>query len=518
MNFWTPENIRECTGGKWLAEPPADAGTVAGVTTDSRSVRVGQAFFALRGEKFDGHDYLTSSAQSGAAVLVVSDAEKARSAHTGKVGVILVEDTLFALQKLASAYRDHLRACGTRVIGVVGSNGKTTTRNLIHTVLAAAFRGTQSPKSFNNHIGVPLTILAAGAGTAKTQGVTATRKTARRGDSTPHKDADDFVVVEIGTNHPGEVDALARLARPDAVVVTSIGHEHMEFFKTLDGVAIEEASILPHVAPDGLAVIEGDAATRFERLKLIPEGLKVWTYGPHHAESAATFYDEPVTDGDTQTFTTRGGKLIIRLPILGTHNAVNALAATLIGKWMGMEDDLIAAALAQAKPVDMRMNVLHLGTGAAGVTLINDAYNANPSSVVAALRTVAALPTPAPEGRRIAILGDMLELGEESPDLHRYIGKVIAESSLPFSAGAAQASRAPGFNKAIFVGKLAFFMAEALSKVWPASQIEVHPTWDEALPGRIAAAVQPGDLVLIKASRGMGLERLAAAIQLRFNG
>lgn len=512
MNFWTADNIRECTGGRWHVEPAGKPSTLAGVTTDSRAVAKGHVFIALTGEKFDGHDFLASAAASGAAVLVASDAQKASAADVGKSAVLLVDDTLVALQRLAGAYRDHLRACGTRVIAVVGSNGKTTTRSLIHTVLSAAFRGTQSPKSFNNHIGVPLTLLSAGCAPAQAQRVTAARRTAAQKQADAKQHADDFVVVEVGTNHPGEIDSLARLVRPDAVVVTSIGHEHMEFFKTLDGVATEESAALLHVAPDGLAVIEGQAATQFERLKLIPDTLRVLTYGPHHPESAATFYDDPVTEGDTQTFTTRGGKLTIKLPILGTHNAINSLAALLIGKWMGMEDDLIAAALAGAKPVDMRMNVLHLGQGTGAITLINDAYNANPSSVSAALNTAARLPTPSPTGRRIVILGDMLELGEQGPDWHRFIGKNIAEYSPPTQSPAPRA----GFDRAIFVGKLAFFMAEALAKVWPAERIEVHPMWNDDLPDRIASVIQPGDLVLIKASRGIGLERVAKAIEARF--
>jgi len=517
MNFWTADNLRECAGGRWLSEPAAKAESalIAGVTTDSRAVKPGQAFFALEGEKFDGHDFLALAAKAGAALLFVSDAAKAEAAKTGKASIVLVDDTLVALQRLAGAYRDHLRACGTRVIAVVGSNGKTTTRNLIHAVLSSTLSGTQSPKSFNNHIGVPLTILAAGAGSAQPEHAATPRKRTRRAADSPRAQADDFVVVEVGTNHPGEIDALAKIVRPDAVVVTSIGHEHMEFFKTLDGVAIEEASILPHVAPEGLAVIEGEAAMQFERLKLIPDGLKAWTYGAS-PEAVAAIYDGPVVEGQTQVFTTRGGKLTIRLPLLGVHNANNALAALLIGKWMGLEDDLIAAALGAVTPVEMRMNVSLLGDGESGVLLVNDAYNANPSSVAAALHTAASLQTPSLSGRRVAVLGDMLELGEHGPDLHRMIGKLIAQLTPPNLPDEPRSAESPGFDRVILVGKLAFFIAESLAKSWPAQRIEVYPDWSDDLPQRVAASVRPGDMVLVKASRGMGLERIAKAIEAKF--
>jgi UDP-N-acetylmuramoyl-tripeptide--D-alanyl-D-alanine ligase len=479
MDFWTPQSFAAVTGGRWLT-PPADPGArLAGLGIDSRAVPPGGVFLAVRGEKFDGHDFLAQAA-GAAAVLIVGDAAKAAAARPA-AACLLVPDTLAALRDLACAYREVLARAGTRVIAVAGSNGKTTTRNLIHAALSVGLRGTQSPKSFNNHIGVPLTLLGAAPG-------------------------DDFVVVEVGTNHPGEVEVLTRIVRPDAVVVTNIGHEHMEFFGTLDGVAREESGILRHLWPGdgGLAVVEAQALERFERLGLRPALPHLVSFGNDASDLALA--GDPVPDGDGQVFTVRGGPRV-RLGLPGTHNAVNALAAVAVGRWLGLDDARIGAGLAQARPVAMRLNILHLGTAAEPVVVVNDAYNANPDSVAGALATLRQMALPRPGGRRVLILGDMRELGSDGPELHRGIGRAL-------SAGDADGSG--GFHLALFIGKLAGLMAEAAGTRWPAERIHAWDRWSDDLPRQVAEWLRPGDLVLVKASRGEGLERLLPAIERRF--
>jgi UDP-N-acetylmuramoyl-tripeptide--D-alanyl-D-alanine ligase len=503
MQFWTPKTFAAITGGRFLSPPSDPDVRLAGLSIDSRGVAPGGVFLAVRGARLDGHDYLGQAAGK-AALLIVSDSAKAMATHLA-APCLLVSDTVVALQQLASAYRDELARAGTKVIGVAGSNGKTTTRNLIHAALSAGLRGTQSPKSFNNHIGVPLTLLAAKAG-------------------------DDFVVVEVGTNHPGELETLARIVRPDVAVVTSIGHEHMEFFRSLDGVAREESAILCHLWPGdrSVAVVESKALARFEQLGLRPALVRVIGFGAEGAE--LTLAGDPVVEGDGQVVAVRGG-VRVRLGLLGRYNAVNALAAVAVGRWMGMDDQRIAAGLAQAQPVEMRLNILHLGTPAGPVVVINDAYNANPDSVAGALATLKQMPLPQKGGRRVVILGDMRELGDEGPQLHRAIGRVVGAEAPKSAAGGAAggvASEGPdsasggtggtegGFHLAVFIGKLAGLMAEAVGERWPAERIHAWAEWNDDLPGRVAELLCPGDLILIKASRGEGLERLIPAMERRF--
>lgn len=495
MNFWLPDNLRRVTQGRWLAPPADSARPLLGISTDTRHIHPGQIFLALRGEKFDAHDFLHQAADSGATLLIVHDADKAQKflsqrkpTGSAATAVLEVPDTLVALQQLATAYRDELRRRNCTVIAVAGSNGKTTTRNLIHTLLSTQLQGSQSPKSFNNHIGVPLTLLAAGV-SSETSELPA-----------------DFVVVEVGTNHPGELAALGAIVQPDVCVITSIGHEHMEFFKTLEGVAAEETSILPFTASNGLLVIDGDE----------PLLKNVTSHGPALLRfGASSSCDLRVSNIREQahgsSFTLTQGSVEAEsrvdffVPLLGRHNAHNAAAAIAIARWMDLDDATISQGLRGAKPVEMRLVVRTLGAGEQSIVLINDAYNANPTSMVAALKTLVTQPAPESSGRHVAILGDMRELGEAGPDLHRQVGRQLAELRDPACV-----------DLAIFVGRLAMFMAEPLAKAWPADRIHFFAIDDKDLPTKVAQLLSPGDVVLLKASRGVGLEKLVPAIEARF--
>jgi UDP-N-acetylmuramoyl-tripeptide--D-alanyl-D-alanine ligase len=407
--------------------------------------------------------------------------------------VLHVKDTLIALQQLAASYRDALRDAGCKVIAVAGSNGKTTTRHLIHTVLSARFRGTQSPKSFNNHIGVPLTLLAA-------------------------SQSDDFVVVEVGTNHPGEIEALSKIVRPDIAVITSIGHEHMEFFKTLDGVAEEESAILPHVQAGGLAVVaaplnidrrgfneESHHLNQF--LNRLPEGVELIRYGDE-AEGAnlRLTYAEEQTYAIPMRFQV-DDFLDLELPLIGMHNIANAMAAVAVARRLGMSDPEIAAAMKNATAAPMRMELRQFG----GVTVINDAYNANPSSMKEAVHLLGDLKIDYPDQRRVLIAGDMFELGELGPDHHRDMGKWIGRWDPSVSGRGANA-----IHQVVLIGKLSMFTAETLHRMWPPRHVTAFPGWDDTLPEKVAGLLKAGDVVLIKGSRGMGLERLVPAIERKF--
>lgn len=446
-DFWTPDHLARVTRGRWLAEPRAEV-ALAGVNIDTRSLRPGQVYVAIRGERFDGNTFTNQALQAGAAMAIVDRDVEVQA----KGPVLRVDDTVAALQAMAAAYRDALREAGCRVIAITGSNGKTTTRNLIHTVLSAKLRGTQSPKSFNNHLGVPLTLLGASL-----------------------EPPDDFVVVEIGSNHPGEVAALGKIVRPDAAVVTSIGHEHMEFFGALENVAKEEFSIA--------GFVEGPVFVPASHR--LPAGFEAPT-------TAMVFEDDAAVPSD--------------LPLPGEHNRRNAAAAAAVARWFGLDDATITRALRGAKPVDGRLQRIEIGS----VSVIHDAYNANPSSMAAALRTLATLPV-AQSGRRVAILGDMFELGDEGPQLHRGTAEVIAgiERETPGAIAAV-----------VTIGSLSMFTADALQRAWPTAPERVRPfaAWSDDLPAQVAALLRPSDLVLLKGSRGMKLERLLPAIEATFGG
>lgn len=401
--FWTAAHLAAITGGRWAGDPPENTPPVAGISIDTRTLKPGQAYLAVKGERFDGHAFIGDALKKGASLAIASDDPQIKSPAAP---ILLVPDTVIALQAMAGAYRDLLAANGCCVIAIGGSNGKTTTRHLTYQLLTAGdLRGTQSPKSFNNHLGVPLTLLAAAPD-------------------------DDFVACEVGTNHPGEVAALAKIIRPDVAVITSIGAEHLEFFGDLDGVAREEYALLDHLTPGGLAFTPRDEL-------------------------------EPY-----------GGELA--LP--GEHNRMNAAYAEAVAMHLGVDEDRIAAALAQAAPPPGRLNVMRL---AGGVTLIDDTYNANPDSMRAALAVLAATRGT----RKIAVLGDMFELGEASDEAHRAT-RALAEQAA---------------DAAVFIGE--HFGGQA---------------WSDDLPGRIAAMINPGDVVLLKASRGMAMERIIPAITTRY--
>ncbi|MGD8208055.1 MAG: UDP-N-acetylmuramoyl-tripeptide--D-alanyl-D-alanine ligase, partial [Thiohalocapsa sp.] len=292
--FWTPAVLAELTGGRWLAPPRRVDVSLTGLGIDSRTLHPGEVFVAIAGERFDGHDFLERAQAAGAALaLVERDCEPPAGAD-GPLAVLRVASTVRALQALASRYRDLLRAAGCRVVSVSGSNGKTTTRHLIHHVLTeGGLEGTQSLKSFNNHIGVPLTLLAA-------------------------RPEHDFVVAEIGTNHPGEIAELSAIARPDIAVITSIGEEHLEFLVDLDGVAREESALLAFVASGGIAILPAEGR--------LPVPL---TLPAAPAFDVQRFDIEPITAA---------------LPLPGAHNRLNASAASAVARCFGIDEKRIASA------------------------------------------------------------------------------------------------------------------------------------------------------------------------------
>ena len=386
----------------------------SGATLDSRRVKPGMLFVAVKGERVDGHDFIPQALAAGAAGVVDGREELAR---------------------VAAEYRRALRA---KVIGITGSAGKTTTKELVAAFLrAGGFRVHATEGNFNNDLGLPLTIL-----------------------NCP-KDA-EFLVVEMGTNHPGEIAYLVDIARPDAGVISSIGTAHIEFFKTQDGIADEKGTLFARLPPDGFAVV-GVNNDRYERLR---------------AMSAARVV---AVDPSDEVGARLASALAPRLP--GAHNVSNARLASACAGEFGVPLDRCVAALEDfALPGD-RWRV----TERDGVTYVNDCYNANPTSMIAALETFAAMPC---AGRRVAVLGDMFELGAQSGELHARVLARAAELPLDavFAVGQAMAAAC-----AAVAGRPPCQAADAA-----------------AAKAELAAFVRTGDAVLLKASHGMHLEAVLA--------
>ncbi len=469
---WTAAQLTAAMGGRWLT-PPADPHMlVRGIGIDSRDLRAGTAFVAIRGEQHDGHDYVVAALRAGACMAVAQQAPQG-AADAGPL--LLVEDSVVAVQRAASVWRDRLAGGGTRVIAVTGSNGKTTTRHLIHTLLSTRGRGTQSPRSFNNHLGLPLTLLGARPG-------------------------DDFVVVEIGTNHPGEIAPLARIARPDVAVITNIGTAHLGNFADQEAIAREKSELLCHLAAGGVAVLPADDRFLPTLRAAVARGTSTVLFG--RGDQADVRIDSEVeTRGAGLRFPVSGcGD--IHLPLPGLHNALNAAAAMAVARVMALPCDVWPAALARVTAVPMRSQTLRYGSKDRPMTVVHDAYNANPDSMRAALDTLVHL-DPMDGGRRVAVLGDMLELGAHSEHRHAELAQRVA-------------ALAGQIHEVVMIGKLSRDAAEPIRRQLGDEHVLVTGPWSEDLPRRVAARLAPGDVVLLKASRGLGLERLLPAIEERF--
>ncbi len=467
-SLWTPAGIQAVTRGHWLGDAPDAGARLSGSSIDSRVVKAGQLFIAVKGERFDGHDFVASALNAGAAMAIVERHPDDRATPPAKI--LRVDDTIKALHRIARAQRQILRQNNCKVIAVVGSNGKTTTRHMIHAVLSAKFKGTQSPKSFNNHLGVPLTLLNADP-------------------------RDDFVVAEVGTNHPGEVAELGELLQPDAAVVTCIGREHLEFFGDLHGVAREEASILRFIPSTGGVFVEKDAYGWLSDLPDIKhiEAPVVFGWG---AKSTAS---NRQCLGERQRFAINKD-MLIDLPLIAPHDINNAQGAIAVGRSMGVGDSQIKRALESIRPMPGRLEVKRFGL----VTVIDDTYNANPDSAQAALDVLAAFPVK-PGGRRVAVLGDMLELGDASVPAHRDLGKALG-----------RLCQADAIQQISLIGPMMDQAVDELAHTPSECRINHYVEASSDTATSIAKELRSNDVVLIKGSRGVQLERLLPAIADRF--
>ncbi len=448
----TVSGIARAVGGR-LVRGGLGRRPVHGVGIDTRRMAVGGVFFALEGSKQDGHRYVRQAARNGAAAVVVSRLESIQPLPDG-LAVILVQDVVGALSSVAAWYRAQL---GAQVVAITGTAGKSTTKQLLAAILAAAGPTSASPGSFNNHLGVPLSILMAG------------------------RDA-RYLVLEMGTSNPGEISALSRLARPDLAMITNIGPGHLDGLGDLDGVARAKREILDGLAADGQIVLSADDAhSRELTVTLRESGRCVYTFG----KSGDLRVVDQVRVGQGMQLKTNDGARWYLGACRGPE-LQSALGAIIAARALGVDDATIARGLARYEPLPMRMERFEL---AGGVTLINDTYNANPLSVGAAVDYLAEL---AGGRRTVAVLGEMLELGAQRQAWHESVGRRTGQRiDLVWGVGPSASYTARG----------------ASDTAWTCLSMDT-----EDVTSRIAGAVKDGDVVLIKGSRRMQMERVSAAL------
>ena len=422
-----------------------------GASIDSRGDCTGRIFFALKGEKTDGHRYLGAAAGNGAVAAVVDDA----SAVTGlEMPYLLVEDALAGLQELSRAYRQTL---DLRIVAVTGSAGKTSTKEYIRTVLKKKYRVHSSPGNFNNHIGVPLTILDTAID-------------------------NEYLVSEVGANHVGEIEFLSSMLRPDIGVITNIGDAHIGLFGSRENIARAKSELFTGVDAGGYAVLPEDD----EFIDVLKDRAQCRTVTFGEGE-ASTYRVSHVEEGDEgYRFQVNGEPVAIRR--FGRYNVNNACAAYAVGEICGVEIESIRDALLETEPMPGRALVY----ASDDYTIIDDSYNANPTSMRAAVDSLVARA----QGRRVAVLGEMGELGEFSDDLHRELGNYIAEA---------------GIEMVFWLGAQGDVVKEG-SVGKKGVDVRVFDSID-GLTTDLKDALAPGDTVLVKASRASQLDRVVAALR-----
>ena len=461
MNLLPLAQLRSIVGGKPLTSAPEGSVFLRAVNSDTRRLDPGCLFIAIRGENHDAHDFVPAlKGVSEGGPVVAALVEHECSSYPAGVFVLQVSSTRAAMGKLASFVRKQLTG---NVIAVGGSNGKTSTKHLIDAALACKLRGSISAKSYNNDIGVPLTIFN-------------------------HDPLFDYLVLEMGTNHHGEMKLLSDMAQPDVAVITSISHEHLEGLGDLSGVRREEAAILSGLSPKGLLVVNGDDPELMPHLAPFTGRKVTFGFGEHND----LFATHVRLSAAGTTFNLNASRREVFVPILGRHTASNALAAIAVARRLGLSEDDVVQALSTATAPEMRQQLQTI----AGITVLNDAYNANPASVHSALETFLALPVPI-GARRVAVLGEMRELGDASDELHRQIGEYAA--SLPL-------------DRVVFVGRQGKLMLESATAAglstsrtewFPDSAAAAHP---------IRSELTEGDLLLLKGSRSLRLEVVAQGL------
>ncbi|OBZ16678.1 UDP-N-acetylmuramoyl-tripeptide--D-alanyl-D-alanine ligase [Bacillus sp. FJAT-26390] len=465
----TIKQMAEMSGARWNGSNKELM--ITGVTTDSRQAAAGQLFIPLVGEQFDGHAYLEQAVHNGAVAALWQKGREVPESMSD-VPLLIVGDTLVALQRLASAYRSELVV---RVVGITGSNGKTTTKDMTAAILGTSYKVHKTEGNLNNHIGLPLTVLQLEEDT-------------------------EVAVLEMGMSGFGEIELLTKIAQPDAAIITNVGDAHLLHLGSRAGIAKAKLEIALGLSEDGLLLYNGDEPlleTELER-SVLPAGIVRRTFGlaAHNEWSAADIVIESEAASFTAIYNgTPSGIGTVRIPVPGQHNVSNALAAIAIGRFFGVPAAKIIEGLSHLKLTGMRIQPVRAFNGA---MLLNDAYNANPTAVRAAIDLVEQL-----EGytRKWIVLGDMLELGPDEQKMHFDVGAYITPSKA---------------DAVLTFGPVAQHISQGVKSQFPSASANDairHFEEKDELVQWLRNQLLPTDIVLVKGSRGMRMEQIVQALE-----
>jgi UDP-N-acetylmuramoyl-tripeptide--D-alanyl-D-alanine ligase len=437
---------------------PFENECINGVCIDTRKLEKGNLFIPFSGQHTDGHQYVEKAIEQGAAAALWQRNVPNPPEH---LPILIVDDTLEAIQQLAKSYLNQL---DVKVIGITGSNGKTTTKDMVANLLSLEYKVQKTEGNYNNHIGLPITILQL-------------------------KEDTEIAVLEMGMSARGEIEFLSNLANPDAVIITNIGESHLLDLGSREGIAEAKLEIIKGLKKNGYIVYLGDEPLLHDRLKHYEGDATIHTFG---RATNNTLYPTQITTSDTGSyFKVNGHDEEYFLPVLGTHNIMNALSAMLMATHFSIPFSALNDGFRKLKLTNMRMELVE---GANGEKIINDAYNASPTSMKAALDLVSQLPG---YEQKIVVLGDMLELGPQEEEFHYEIGKSLNPEKI---------------NYIFTYGPLANHIANGAKEVLPADHVF---TFSEktSLIDQLKKCTNERTLVLVKASRGMKLEEVVAGLQ-----
>ncbi len=461
-DIWTLDKVLEATGGHLLTK--GDEKKITGISTDSRTLRSGDLFIALKGENFDGHQFVDQAVSRGATGVVVA-LQDTEAVHIQRlqVTVISVTDTLRALGDMAAFWR---RRYFIPVVAITGSNGKTTTKEMVAAILGRSWKVLKNQGTFNNLVGLPLTLLQL-------------NKT--------HQAA----VVELGMNQPGEIERLTEIVHPDVGLITNIQPAHLGGLGSIEGIQAAKGELFAGMAKTATIVVNRDDP----KVQALASSFSGRQVGFSAAGAVAEVTLEQVVNMDKN-----GSRFILRLaedvqeiklPVVGRHHLTNAVAASAVAWALNLPRDSVVHGLANFQPVDKRMEILVLS---GDIHIINDTYNANPGSMAAAIETLMQLKK---RGRGLAVFGDMLELGEESATLHRQVGSIAARG---------------GVDRLFAMGEQAPHLLAGAAEAGMDSARLTQASDHQEIASKLQSLMGGGDWVLVKGSRGMRMEKVIEAL------
>ncbi|MGN0355319.1 MAG: UDP-N-acetylmuramoyl-tripeptide--D-alanyl-D-alanine ligase [Muricoprocola sp.] len=453
MKNMTLENIARSCGGKYHGLDSDREKVITDITTDSRKAGPGSLFVAIKGERVDAHRFIPTVYEQGALCVICEEAPE-----NPKGAYILVESSLAAIKGIAEFYRQQL---DVKVVGITGSVGKTSTKEIIASVLSEKYKVLKTLGNFNNELGLPLTIFRL-------------------------REDDEVAVLEMGINHFGEMHRLSKIARPDICVMTNIGQCHLEFLGDRDGVLRAKSEIFDFIAPDGQIVLNGDD-DKLATLEKVKEISPIFFGIDSNRDIRADEIEDVGLKGVKCRITAGEQQFTVTVPIPGRHMVLNALAATAVGLSMGLTTEEIRRGIEKLESLTGRFHMIE----AKEKTVIDDCYNANPASMKSSLQVLNTA-----SGRKAAILGDMGELGEKEKELHEEVGTFAGNLNLQLC---------------ICVGPLAAHIGDAAKKVNPDLDVKCVESVEEALEN-LDNWILPGDTVLVKASHFMHFERIVEAL------